>query len=244
MKIKTISIYFLLCFVVFASVITTPIQAVMDGVLFAYEDYSKANNGTAPISWSQITQYLYMPAMNSHAGGSAEKSITLINTASFSKTNQDAIFAVTASPISEDRRDGIGRYTLWRKKGAYQVLWQKEEDVKKQLAIQGVAIPQGAINKQPDVKPEITIRDWNGPIQRDKNVKIPANLPPDQVKKITSAASNSSPPSATPASDFPAPRDQGGVATDKWTLTATIALIITGFAGILFWIRSRKYKPQ
>ncbi len=227
-----------------SSSVTTPIQAVMDGVLFATRNYARDNNGVAPISWSQIKQYLNMTVMDNFAGGSAEKSIVFINSVSFFDNNQDAIFVVTSSPISEDRRDGIGRYTLWRKNGAYRLFWQKEEDVKKQLAIQGVAIPQGAINKQPDVKPESTILDWYGPIQHNKNAAPPANPPPDQIKKITPSAPNSSPSSMAPANDHSVQRDADGAATSESGLVIKTALIFAGLTGILFWIRSRNAKSQ
>lgn len=219
-----------------AATITTPIQMVADGVAYASERYAKANNGATPRDWSQLKQYVNMAVLDSQVGGSAEQRITLVTNAALSDPKREVIVAVTTNPISEDRRDRLGRYTIWRRNGQYQTVWQSEEAAKKQLASQGAVLPQGEVYRQPDVRPEIAIHDAAEPMEGRPSVQAaPRPQQPTPTASVPATPVPSAPPAASPQPATPIAQTPARVVERKlplwpWVVGIAALLVIVAFA--------------
>jgi hypothetical protein len=174
-----------------ASTITTPIERVA----YACDRYSKDNNGAVPANWNQLKRYLNMTILDGEAGGSAEKRIAIVRAPTATESVGEAVVAVTTNAISEDIRDGLGRYIIWKKKGTYHAEREKEEVVKQYFIKHGLTLPEGGTYLQPDELPEITIQDATEPMKGSRRSNSAGQI--TTITPASSAISHSTPTQAT-----------------------------------------------
>lgn len=136
--------------------------------------YAQDNDGELPSDWKDLDEYLrsrekgasagddrrshFFEAFERQLGGTVEEKFMLVTGLGIAMAGQDGssrfdsgiVIAVTSSPIGEDRRDGAGRYVIWKNKsGGMRSTWTGESLVKNQFRKAGVELKTGPINVQP-----------------------------------------------------------------------------------------------
>jgi hypothetical protein len=120
------------------------------------EDYYKLNNGRLPEKLEDIIMDMREEDRESFL---IRKSVLYFNSnqASWRETGMiadGALIAISATPISEDRRAGIGRYILVRDSiGRFESSWGDEEKIQNAFALAGIRLPTAATYKEKPLLP-------------------------------------------------------------------------------------------
>jgi hypothetical protein len=162
-------IYF--CIAVFvasakANSVGTPAQVFSENLQVMLQIYTKENRGLLPSSWKVLDTFLAQRE-NSRSGKSSwfinietdlgvpvEDAFDLVVNSAVKMPQTTAetgtVIAVTRNVISEDRREGVGRYVIFRNDdGEINSTWLNESVIRAQFREVGQSLPNGEIQKQP-----------------------------------------------------------------------------------------------
>jgi len=139
-----------------ASTISTQLSSIARGIADRIDVYAHEHEGVLPASWDDLRTYMDVSRMEINLGVPLNEKMLL-----FGKNHpiiEDAagveIVAMTAFPIDEDRRNGIGRYVVYREKsGKFAAKWEAEDAIQNALAKSNVSVPSAAVFQEKLIKP-------------------------------------------------------------------------------------------
>lgn len=144
------------CALLPAATVSTQLSSVAHGIADRFNDYAAAHNGAAPKSWDDLRPYLDFDRMEITLGGALQTKMILLGDVqpTIEGSSQRKVVAMTAFPISEDRRKENGRYIVYQQdNGKFAAQWESEQTIQKALASANVSVPPAAIHQEQLLKP-------------------------------------------------------------------------------------------
>ena len=139
-----------------ASTVSTRLNSVANGLADRISGYATKHNGNAPKSWDDLKPFVDFERAEINLGASFQSTMTLFSGVypALEGAAGDRIVAITAFPIDEDRRNGIGRYIVYQQtNGDFGARWESEQTIQKALVTARVSIEPAAVYHERLIKP-------------------------------------------------------------------------------------------
>jgi hypothetical protein len=139
-----------------ATSISTQLSSVAEGIADRFNEFAGDHGGMSPKSWDDLRPYIDFDRLYINLGGPIETKMLLLADVhpTIAGSDPGELAALTAFPINEDRRKGVGRYVVYRRgNGKFAARWEAETTIQQALSDAKVAVPPSAVYQEQPLLP-------------------------------------------------------------------------------------------
>lgn len=239
-----------------ATTVSTPASIATRGLVSVITQYLAEGGSIETLSMGDIVRRIDIEAANSTAQGKFIERFEILGGKGPIEPNAAAkMIGFTANQISEDRRQGLGRYVLWLAANEVSFTWETEDRVKMLLESAGLPLVNKGTWNQADTKTQSAFHVAQVPKPQPDDNRVQEDVTGRRAPKVvpegtTSATNNATsqpnrlpsvqpptPKKATETKSTPTPREEPTSST-PWSIIAVLIVAATG----LLWLLVKNHK--